>query len=137
MVELTGVHPYLGWRVGEGLDVWATAGVGEGELEVTPTGRDRRTSDIDMRTVGVGGSGVLLERGVSTVRLKGEVMHSTMEVDDTVHIEGVEVEATRVRMTVEAGQTHTLADGGVLEPSLEVGVRHEVVRVVWTVRGPE
>ena len=124
-VELTSVHPYLGWRAGEGLDVWATAGYGEGELEVTPAGRDRRTSDLDMRTVGAGGSGVLLERGVSTVRLKGEVMHSTLEVDDSVHIEGVEVEAMRVRMTVEAGQTHTLADGGVLEPSLEVGVRHD------------
>ena len=124
-VELTSVHPYLGWRAGEGLDVWATAGYGEGKLEVTPAGRERRTSDLDMRTVGVGGSGVLLERGVSTVRLKGEVMHSTLEVDDSVHIEGVEVEAMRVRMTVEAGRTHTLADGGVLEPSLEVGVRHD------------
>ena len=124
-VELTSVHPYLGWRAGEGLDVWATAGYGEGELEVTPAGRERRTSDLDMRTVGAGGSGVLLERGVSTVRLKGEVMHSTLEVDDSVHVEGVEVEAMRVRMTVEAGQTHTLADGGVLEPSLEVGVRHD------------
>ena len=125
VVELTSVHPYLGWRAWEGLDVWATAGVGEGELEVTPTGRDRRASDVHVFTVGVGGSGVLLERGVSTVRLKGEVMHSTMEVDESVHVEGVEVEATRVRMTVEAGQTHTLADGGVLEPSLEVGVRHD------------
>ena len=123
--ELTSVHPYLGWRAGEGLDVWATAGYGEGKLEVTPAGRERRTSDLDMRTVGVGGSGVLLERGVSTVRLKGEVMHSTLEVDESVHIEGVEVEAMRVRMTVEAGQTHTLADGGVFEPSLEVGVRHD------------
>ena len=124
-VELTSVHPYLGWRAGEGLDVWATAGVGEGELEVTPAGRDRRASDVHMLTVGVGGNGVLLERGVSTVRLKGEVMHSAMEVDESAHVEGVEVEAMRVRMTVEAGQTHTLADGGVLEPSLEVGVRHD------------
>ena len=78
-----------------------------------------------MHAVGVGGSGGLLERGVSTVRLKGEVMHSTMEVDASDHIEGLEVDATRVRMTVEAGQTHTLADGGVFEPSLEVGVRHD------------
>ena len=124
-VELTSVHPYLGWRVWEGLDVWATAGAGEGELEVTPAGRDRRASDVHVLTVGVGGNGVLLERGVSTVRFKGEVMHSAMEVDDSVHVEGMEVEAMRVRMTVEAGQTHTLADGGVLEPSLEVGVRHD------------
>ncbi len=124
VAELTGVHPYLGWRAGE-VDVWATAGLGAGELEVTPTGRDGRASDLGMRTVGVGGSGVLLERGVNTVRLKGEAMYSALEVDESVHVEGVEVEATRVRMTVEAGQTHTLADGGVLEPSLEAGVRHD------------
>ena len=124
-VELTGVHPYLGWRAGEGVEVWATAGYGEGELEVTPKGEEARTSDIEMRTVGVGGSGVLLERGVSTVRLKGEVMRSTVEVDGSADIEGVEVRATRVRMAVEAGQRHALADGGVFEPSLEVGVRHD------------
>ncbi len=124
-VRMTGVHPYLGWRAGEGLDLWATAGYGEGELEVTPTGREKRTTDLGMRTVGVGGSGVLLERGTSAVRLKGEVMHSTVEVDDSVHVEGLEVEATRVRLTVEAGRTHTLADGGVLEPSLEAGVRQD------------
>ncbi len=125
VVELTGVHPYLGWRAGERLDVWATAGYGEGELEVTPKGEETRSSDIETRTVGVGGNGLLLERGARTVRLKGEVMHSTVEVDDSAHIEGLEVEATRVRMTVEAGQTHALANGGVFEPSLEVGVRHD------------
>ncbi len=124
-VKLTGVHPYLGWSAREGLEVWATAGYGEGELEVTPKGRESRSSDVETRTVGVGGSGLLLERGMSTVRLKGELMHSTLEVEDSVHIEGLEVEATRVRMTVEAGQTHALANGGVFEPSLEVGLRHD------------
>ncbi len=125
VVKLTGVHPYLGWSVREGLEVWATAGYGAGELEVTPKGRESRSSDVETRTVGVGGSGLLLAHGVSTVRLKGELMHSTLEVEDSVHIEGLEVDAVRVRVTVEAGQTHALANGGVFEPSLEVGLRHD------------
>ena len=58
-VELTGVHPYLGWRAGEGVEVWATAGVGEelGEAGMSVAagialrkGRTRKTCPFENAT---------------------------------------------------------------------------------------
>ena len=52
---LTGVHPYLGWSDNRGLSLWGVAGLGQGELTVSPDGDERDyTTDIGMSMLALG-----------------------------------------------------------------------------------
>ena len=126
-VALTTVHPYVGWTLlGGRLDVWATAGYGWGKLEVTgSTTSGQASSDVTTQTFGAGGSGQLLKRGGTTLRLKGEALHTSMDVDESDDIEAIMVESRRTRLSLEASHTHTLAGGGQLVPTVEVGMRND------------
>ena len=129
-VDLVGVHPYLGWKSLNGrLDAWATAGYGWGELQVNRDDEDpatsRAASDITMKTLGAGGSLQLLESHLAMVRVKGEVLHGTMDVEASGSIRAMKVESRRMRLGLEASRTHKLADGGQLIPTVEVGMRHD------------
>ncbi len=130
-VDLTSVHPYLGWTALSGrLDLWATVGYGWGELEIArePTTDEtgiRASSDVTMQTVGAGGSVQVLESHAATVRLKGEALQTTMEVEGNADLAALKVEGRRLRVGLEASHTHQLAGGSRLVPTLEVGVRHD------------
>ena len=121
-LNMTSAHPYIGWGAGQ-LDLWATAGYGEGKLEITEKGEAMRSSDVDLRTVGAGGSGQLWGVGASRYRLKGEAMRSELEVKGAAG--AAKVEAVRLRAALEGSHSRTLSDGGLFESSLEVGVRYD------------
>ena len=124
-VNMVSWYPYLGWSAG-GLDWWASVGYGNGELEIARQGGDTLSSELKMHAIGGGGGGELWQRGATTLRLRGEVLRSTLEVSGSgTDIRAHEVGATRLRMTMEASHTRTLAGGSVLEPSLEVGGRYD------------
>ncbi len=129
-VGLTSVHPYIGWTaLGGRLDLWATAGYGWGELEITTVDDDedseKSTSDVTMQTIGAGGSAQVLESHAATLRIKGEALQTTMDVEGSESITAVELEARRLRLGLEASRTHQLANGGQLVPTVEVGMRHD------------
>ncbi len=130
-VDLTSVHPYLGWTSLSGrLDLWATVGYGWGELEITRAASPsalamQAVSDVTMQTAGAGGSAKILEGRAATVRLKGEAMQTLMEVEGSDRIEALKVKARRFRVGLEASHTHRMAGGSQLVPTLEVGVRHD------------
>ncbi len=124
-LDLTSFHPYVGWSALSGkLDLWATVGYGWGDLEIADEAQ-QASSDVEMRTVAVGGLGRLLKVGATTLRLKGDALLTEMEVEGSDEMAALTVDARRVRMILEGSRTHTLADGAQLEPSLEVGVRHD------------
>ena len=127
-IDLTSVNPYLGWSTGT-LDLWATTGYSEGDLEIREDGEAMRSSDITQRTIGIGGSSQLWQMGITDVRLKGEVLTTKLEVEGNTRgdarIIAQDVDATSVRVSVESKQSRSLASGGVYEPSLEVGVRYD------------
>ncbi len=124
-LDLTSFHPYVGWSALSGkLDLWATVGYGWGDLEIADE-TQQASSDVEMRTVAVGGLGRLLKVGATTLRLKGDALLTEMEVEGSDEMAALTVDARRVRMILEGSRTHTLADGAQLEPSLEVGVRHD------------
>ncbi len=130
-VDLTSVHPYLGWTAPSGrLDLWATVGYGWGELEITRAASPsalamQAVSDVTMQTAGAGGSAKILEGRTATVRLKGEAMQTLMEVEGSDRIAALRVKARRFRVGLEASHTHRMAGGSQLVPTLEVGVRHD------------
>ncbi len=123
-LDLVGVHPYAGWVApDERLELWVTGGYGWGEAEIVDPMRGRYSSDVEMRTAGVGGSGRVWESRTTTFRVKGEISHVTMDVDGGAS--ELNVEARRMRMTLHGVHRRTLAGGARLEPAIEAGVRHD------------
>ena len=129
-LDLTSAHPYIGWRAG-GLDLWATVGYGTGDLEITPdNGGSTPISDdfdVNLQTVGGGASGMLWQNETTTMRLKGEVAQTTLEVEggDDNDFAEQEIDATSARIAVEVTRSRRLAGGGIFEPSLEVAARYD------------
>ena len=126
-LDMTSVHPYLGWVAG-GLDFWATLGYGDGELEISEdraSGEAIPSSDLSMQTLALGASGILMETGLTTLGLKGEVLRSTVELDGNEQITAVTRDASRLRMTLEATRAQSLDSGAQFESSLEAGMRFD------------
>ncbi len=133
-LEMTSIAPYVGWSVlpGGRLNLWATAGYGWGEVAITDTVaqnaetiEDTQTSEATLKLAGGGVSARILDSGMGHVRLKGEIMQTSMELEGRDFIEALTVEARRARFSVAAGKTYTSADGARLTPTVEVGLRHD------------
>ncbi len=125
-IDLQAIHPYLGWRSGA-LSWWATAGYGTGEVEITPEGSTATASDVNLRSIGTGGSGLLWSNSdnTATVRLKGEFTQTEMEVERSEQTAALTVDATLMRLAAEASRTRSLTNGGHLSPSFSFGMRHD------------
>ncbi len=123
-IDIQAIHPYLGWRSGA-LSWWATAGYGSGEVEITPEGSAATSSDVNLRTIGTGGSGLLWSSGTANVRLKGEFTQTELEVEKSEQTAALTVDATLMRLAAEASRTRSLAGGGHLSPSFSLGMRHD------------
>ena len=124
-LDMTSVHPYLGWSSGSG-SFWMTLGYGNGEVDISEAGaQDFPSSDLSMRTLALGASGLLMETGITTLRLKGEALSSTVKLDGNAQMAAMERDVSRLRMTLEASRNQTLASGGRYESSLETGLRYD------------
>ncbi len=127
-LRMTSLTPYVGWSVvpAGGLDVWATAGYGWGEVSITDTIVDaRQTSDATTVMVGGGVSAQVLKTRTSRVRVKGELMQTSMDLDSHDRIGALTVEARRARLQVEGRHEYELAGGGRLGGTLEAGLRRD------------
>ncbi len=127
-LRMTSLTPYVGWSVvpAGGLDVWATAGYGWGEVSITDTLVDaRQTSDATTVMVGGGVSAQVLKTRTSRVRVKGELMQTSMDLDGHDRIGALTVEARRARLQVEGRHEYELAGGGRLGGTLEAGLRRD------------
>ena len=128
-LDMTGVHPYLGWSTfSGGLDLWTTLGYGSGEVEIThDENATRSSSDVALRTIGIGGSGRLLALGESELRVKAEAFSTRTEVEggDAARLSELEVSVSRMRLALQAGTSVITATGARAEPSLELGYRYD------------
>ena len=105
-----------------------TAGYGSGELKRDNGAGATSGNDLSMSTFAIGGNGIVRQRGASTLRLKGEVSQSTLEVDankDNSGLEASEVDTNRVRVSLESTNTIALDNGARTERSAEAGIRHD------------
>ena len=78
-VNLDALHPYINWAVGD-VNLYASAGVGEGELTVTPQDEPSYKSDLELTAYGLGVSGDLNE----SVQVRGEWRRGEIEVEGNV-----------------------------------------------------
>ncbi len=129
--RMTSVHPYVGWSVDEGLSIWATAGLGRGDIEIDDEEAGRHESRTSMRTAAAGGRVDLLANdrliagGTTLLRLKSEGSVARAEAEGGGLIDPLTVDTSRLRLTLEASHARPLAGGGHLTPTLEVGARHD------------
>ena len=129
--RMTSVHPYVGWSTDEGLSIWATAGLGRGDIEIDDTQAGRHESSTSMRTAAAGGRVDLLANdrliagGTTLLRLKSEGSVARAEAEGGGLIDPLTVDTSRLRLTLEASHARPLAGGGQLTPMLEVGARHD------------
>ena len=129
--RVTSVHPYVGWSAHEGLRMWATAGFGEGDIEIEDAEAGRHGSRVSMLTAAAGARAELLADdrviagGTTLLSLKTEGSLARAAVDGDGWIDPLTVDTTRLRLTLEASHVRSLARGGHLIPMLEVGVRRD------------
>ena len=115
--RMLSVHPWIAWSTNEDMDLWASAGYGDGEITIS---EENFKSDTTLQTLAAGASGSLLEQDALTVVLKGEGFFAKVDVDEG----GVsDVDANRMRLAVEGSWAHGTDSGGKLTPSLELGMR--------------
>ena len=130
--RMVSVHPYLTWWSPMGLDLWATGGYGQGEIEINDEEDGSYSSDTTLRLASVGASGPLLSEagllpgGTTTLRLKAQASLAQMEVEGNGSLlQEQTIDAQRLRLALEGSHERPLASGGSLTPSFEVGLRHD------------
>ena len=125
-LEMASAQPYLGWTTANGIELWASAGAGSGELEIV-SGGTREKSDADMWLAAAGARKPLreTESGLQ-VSLRGEALYSSFEVDGNGgRIQAYTADASRLRLALEARRDRVLASGARLSPRFELGLRHD------------
>ena len=129
--SLTSVSPYLGWQMPGGMNLWAMAGFGSGEVEIDDESAGTQTSDLTQRMVAAGVSGTLLSSdemiagGTTNLRLKGEVAFTSADVDGSGSLESASLSASRQRLLLEGSHDQKLDSGATFTPSLELGLRND------------
>ena len=129
--SLTSVNPYVGWQMAGGMNLWAVAGYGSGEVELDDGSAGAQSSDLTQRMVAAGVSGPLMSSdemiagGTTTLNLKGEVAFTSADVDGSGSIESTSLSASRQRLLLEGAHVQKLASGSTFTPSLELGVRND------------
>ena len=136
--SLIGFFPWGRVALTERLESWAMAGMGTGELEVTPRNPETDEydptlrADLDMRMAAGGLRGTVFEDTDGTT-LKGKADAMVVETrsgramsEAGGRLEPAEATVTRLRVGLEASRTHRFKESRVtLVPKLEVGVRHD------------
>ncbi len=129
--ELTAVHPYAAWLSGDGSNLWASAGYGEGEVGVEEAERADREVEMKLTSAAAGGRGVLSEDGewiaggVTRVAVRGEGSMVRVKTEAGSGLEALSVDARRLRLALEGSYERALEGGGTVTPALEVGMRHD------------
>ena len=126
---LTGLYPYGRYAVNGRVTVWGVGGYGAGTLTLEPEGQSPIEADMDLAMAAAGLRAVLVTApdggGVElAVKPDALLLRTTSEA-----VSGggaaAEAEVTRLRVGVEGTWRGLNAVGGLLLPSLELGVRHD------------
>ena len=129
--DLTSINPYVGWQSAGGMNLWATAGYGWGEVEIDDETADAETGDLTQQMAAAGVNGPLvasdgvIEGGTTSLRLKAETVFTWADVDGSGNLRNTALNANRQRLMIEMTHAQDLASGATFTPSLEIGMRHD------------
>ena len=127
-VTLTGLVPWAGREIGESLSVWGAAGIGKGDMTVTPEGTDPIGTGIGWSMAAAGADGALAagERLLGAgLRWHADALRTQTSSDAATGLAATSGATTRLRLGVTADWRRTLDSGATLGPRLEAGLRHD------------
>ncbi len=126
---LTSLNPYVGWMLESGVAVWAMAGHGWGRVHVNHDTEEHASgSDLTQWSGAVGANGTvyssddLLPGGETAVELKGRGALARAEIHGSGDMDELTSTVSRLRLALEGRHTRQFDTGGLLTPSLELGV---------------
>ena len=128
----TSLHPYIGWLPHDDVRLWATAGYGIGEVE-NDTGGTKIATDTKQASLAGGFTGRLLgiagwlPGGTTTLNMKGDASLVWVDVDDNqdAGVDKQDVDTYRLRWLISGEYGRALSFGGMLTPSVEIGLRYD------------
>ena len=120
----TNLHPYIGWFPTDDWKLWATAGYGQGEIENDTDGGTKHATDSAQLSLS-GGFSRQLSGGTTLWSLKGDVSLVQVAVDKGDGFAAEDIDSQRLRLLVSGERNRKTTSGGVLTPSLEIGVRSD------------
>ena len=127
---VTSLNPYMSWKASGGINLWATAGFGSGEVEVEDS-TSTQSSDLSWRMLAAGidgplvASDQLIAGGTTNLTVKGESAFTRAGLDGSGTIESMTLNASRHRLMLEGSHVQNLASGGTFTPSIEIGLRND------------
>ena len=123
--RLISVNPYVRYAASDRLMAWGMLGYGIGDITIR--GNSVVHTDVSLRLGAAGARGVLLAGGGNggiDLALRGDAFLVRMRAAAAANSMETRVEASRLRLGLEAGRSFALGDG-VLAPALELGLRHD------------
>ena len=128
---VTGLYPWLGYKLSDRVSVWGVTGYGKGALTLTPGEGAALTSGLSMAMGAAGTRGALIGGGSSGFELafKADALWVGTSIDGVEGPDGnltaTAAAVTRFRTGLEAARDYALAGRLSLRPSIEVGLRHD------------
>ena len=129
--SVTGLYPWLGYKMTERVTVWGVAGYGAGGLRLTPDGGPALEAGLSMAMAAAGTRGELVAGGASGFALafKADALWVGTAIDGVDgpagRLKATDAAVTRFRTGLEGSRAYTLAGRLSLTPSVEVGLRHD------------
>ena len=124
---LTSVNPYARYRLSGRANVWGVLGYGMGGLTLTPERAETGIrTDLTTTMAAFGGRGVLSRRsGRFQLAWVSDALVTNTASESVENLVGATGATSRLRLLLEGSGSIPLSTGGVLRPTLEVGLRYD------------
>ena len=128
---LVSIHPYLRYALTGRLSVWGVLGYGQGEMRLEQTligtgPEDAMKTDMSMGMGAAGMRGIVYATAASELALKSDVLWVRTSSEATAGLAAVDAaDAGRVRLLLAGSHRRALANGAMLTPNFELGVRYD------------
>ena len=129
--SVTGLYPWLGYRLTDRITVWAVGGLGLGGMLLSPSGALPQETGLSMAMAAAGTRGDLMPAGASGFRLAYKadalwVETSSAALSDAAgNLAATGAVVHRVRTALEGSHPMTVQGRLSLNPSVVVGLRHD------------
>lgn len=128
---LTAVWPWVRHAPGERLSAWGVAGYGTGSLTLELEGTPAMRTDVHLRMTAAGLRGLLVDGGDDglTLAAKSDATFVRISSGAVSGVDGKLAAASanviRLRLGLEGSRPFRLANGSVITPAVEVGLRRD------------
>ncbi len=126
--SVTGLYPYVGYKLTDRVSVWGATGYGKSELSLTPDGGEAIDTDLSLWMAAAGARSELLKRtgpDGPALALEADGLLVRTSTPAMSRAAGDVADTSRLRLKLAGSWATMLEDQARLTPSLEIGFRHD------------